>query len=129
MRNRTPCIFALMTAAGFFLLAGVTYATTTVTLDQPVHFLTAEGSDVVLDAGTYTIEAAEEWLLMVGNLTMTACGLIKPINKSTQPNLNNPLIKKDSATNADQDSEAEKTEAEKQYETEGIDSTDDDDPE
>ena len=66
---------------------------------------------------------------MVGNLTITACGLIKPINKSTQPNLNNPLIKKDSATHADQDSEAEKTEAEKQYETEGIDSTDDDDPE
>jgi hypothetical protein len=33
-----------------------------VTLDQPVHFTTAEGSDVVLDAGDYEVDAADEWL-------------------------------------------------------------------
>ena len=32
------------------------------TLDQPVHFTTAEGSDVVLDAGDYEVAAADEWL-------------------------------------------------------------------
>ncbi|MEQ8758072.1 MAG: hypothetical protein RID09_31755 [Coleofasciculus sp. G1-WW12-02] len=63
-------------------------------------------------------------LLIVGNLTMTACGLVKPINKSTQPEIENQLTEKDSATDTDQDAEAEK-----QYEAEGIDTIDDDDPE
>lgn len=68
-------------------------------------------------------------LLIVGNLTMTGCGLVKPINKSTQPEIKNQLTEKDSATDTDQDAEEEKTEAEKQYEAEGIDTIDDDDPE
>ena len=47
-----------------FLLLGTwtAVADTTFTLDQPVHFTTAEGSDVVLDTGAYTVEAADEWL-------------------------------------------------------------------
>jgi hypothetical protein len=45
-------------------LAGIqpAFADTTITLDQPVHFTTAEGSDVVLDAGDYEMDAADEWL-------------------------------------------------------------------
>jgi len=38
---------------------------TTIELDTPVHFLAAEGSDVVVQPGTYTIEAAEEWLRVI----------------------------------------------------------------
>jgi hypothetical protein len=38
------------------------FADTTVTLDQPVHFTNAEGSDVVLNAGEYAVEPAAEWL-------------------------------------------------------------------
>lgn len=38
------------------------FADTTVTLDQSVHFTNAEGSDVILEGGTYTLEAADEWL-------------------------------------------------------------------
>jgi hypothetical protein len=38
------------------------FANTTITLDQPDHFTTAEGSDVVLDAGDYDVVAADEWL-------------------------------------------------------------------
>jgi len=37
-------------------------ADTTIILEQPVHFTNAEGSDVVLDAKTYTVGAADEWL-------------------------------------------------------------------
>jgi uncharacterized protein YaiE (UPF0345 family) len=44
------------------LVSGAPFADTTVTLDQPVHFSTAEGSDVVLEAGSYSLEAADDWL-------------------------------------------------------------------
>ena len=65
MRNNIHIIFLAL--AGAFMawcLAGnqQALADSTVTLDQPVHFTTAEGSDVVLDAGSYTVNAAEDWL-------------------------------------------------------------------
>ncbi|MDH5575992.1 MAG: hypothetical protein OEY80_10945 [Nitrospirota bacterium] len=34
----------------------------TVTVEHPVHFLTADGSDVVIQPGSYLLEAAQEWL-------------------------------------------------------------------
>ncbi len=37
-------------------------AGTTVTLEQAGHFLTSDGSDVLIQPGTYIVEAAEEWL-------------------------------------------------------------------
>ena len=56
-------VFLALTSVGFFLLApSASLAKTTVTLDQPVHFTTAEGSDVVLDAGNYDVTATDEWL-------------------------------------------------------------------
>jgi hypothetical protein len=58
-------MFLLTTVAflSFFSLGtGRTLADTTITLDQPVHFTTAEGSDVVLDAGEYDVDAADAWL-------------------------------------------------------------------
>jgi len=65
MRIQKPIFFVAM--AGAFMawcLAGnqLALADTTVMLDQPVHFTTAEGSDVVLDAGSYVVEAVEDWL-------------------------------------------------------------------
>jgi hypothetical protein len=51
-----------MTASVICLVTEATYADTTVTLDQPVHFTTAEGSDVVLEAGDYSLEKADTWL-------------------------------------------------------------------
>ena len=54
-----------MALLSFFSLAlGVAYSDTTITLEQPVHFTTAEGSDVVLDAGSYAVEPAQEWIRM-----------------------------------------------------------------
>ncbi len=40
-------------------------ASTTVDFDQAVHFTTADGGDVVLGAGSYVVEPAEEWLRII----------------------------------------------------------------
>jgi len=37
----------------------------TVTLDQTIHFLATDGSDVVIPPGTYRIEETEEWLRVI----------------------------------------------------------------
>ena len=66
MRHPQPFVLSLFLALAsltFFLLvptAGL--AKTTVTLDQPVHFTTAEGSNVVLEAGEYEVDAADSWI-------------------------------------------------------------------
>ena len=38
---------------------------TTINIDRPIHFLAADGSDVVVRPGTYQLEVAEEWLRLV----------------------------------------------------------------
>jgi hypothetical protein len=61
-------IFLALASVTCFLSAPTaSLAKTTVTLDQPVHFTTAEGSDVVLDAGDYEVDAADEWLRVTPN--------------------------------------------------------------
>ena len=65
MRNPKQAMFIFTAVAILSLYAwgiGITFADTTVALEQPVHFTTAEGSDVVLNPGEYMIEPAEEWL-------------------------------------------------------------------
>lgn len=91
----------LLTAVAFLsffsLETGTTFADTTITLDQPVHFTTAEGSDVVLDAGDYAIEPADEWLrvipsdgqavgaiLLEAHLAKHAVSLTEPLALSVQ---------------------------------------------
>ena len=65
MRKPKPFIFSFMILAILSCLtlgAGATNADTTITLDQAVYFTSAEGSNVVLDAGDYKVESAEGWL-------------------------------------------------------------------
>jgi len=65
MRNNKHTLFvAIAGALMSWCLTGIqlALANTTITLNNPVHFTTAEGSDVVLDPGTYAVEAAEDWL-------------------------------------------------------------------
>ena len=45
--------------------AAITDPLTTIELDKPVHFLAPDGSDVRMDAGTYAIEPAEEWIRLM----------------------------------------------------------------
>lgn len=39
--------------------------TTTITLDQTVHFIGTDGSDVVATPGDYSVEATQEWLRLI----------------------------------------------------------------
>ena len=58
-------ILLMMTGALMgWCLAGLApaLADTTVTLEQPIHFLNAEGSDIVLDAGQYELASTDTWL-------------------------------------------------------------------
>ncbi|TFG60451.1 MAG: hypothetical protein E4H32_08620 [Nitrospirales bacterium] len=45
--------------------ASVPDETTTITLDQAVHFIGTDGSDVVANAGDYSVEAAQVWLRLI----------------------------------------------------------------
>ena len=64
--------FVLFITVGFFSFppqsqAALSDPLTTIELDTPVHFLAPDGSDLVVEAGTYAIEPAEEWIrLMAG---------------------------------------------------------------
>jgi hypothetical protein len=48
-----------------FAQASAPDETTTITLDQPVHFLSTDGSDVVAEPGNYSVEAAQKWLRLI----------------------------------------------------------------
>ena len=45
--------------------AALTDPLTTIELEKPVHFLAPDGSDLRVEAGTYTIEPAEEWIRLM----------------------------------------------------------------
>ena len=45
--------------------ASVPDETTTITLDQAVHFIGTDGSDVLANPGDYSVEAAQEWLRLI----------------------------------------------------------------
>jgi hypothetical protein len=65
MRKQTFPFLSVMAGSVMSFVALTTppaLANTTTILELPVHFTTAEGSNVVLDAGAYTVEAADEWL-------------------------------------------------------------------
>ncbi len=46
-------------------LATITDPLTSITIDKPIHFIGADGSSQVIPTGTYTVEAAEDWLRLV----------------------------------------------------------------
>jgi len=68
MRTQKQFIFSLMAFAILFVLTlakGTAYANTTITLEQAVHFMTPDGSDVVVGSGTYEVEGQGEGLRLV----------------------------------------------------------------
>jgi len=48
-----------------------------IVLDQKVHVLTADGSDLFLDEGTYQLETAEEWIRVIPDHNRTAAWLLE----------------------------------------------------
>ncbi len=70
MQSPKPSKFSFIyfTFLSIFLLSiGTTFASTTITVDRAVHVTTAEGSDLVLDVGDYTLKPAEEWIRIIPN--------------------------------------------------------------
>lgn len=67
MRTRTTARLAFIVMAlvsSLALVTGRALADTTLKLEQPTHFSTAEGEDVVLDAGSYAVETADGAMLV-----------------------------------------------------------------
>ena len=65
MLNQQSLNISVMTitlVSCFLLSISTTFASTTITVDRAVHVTTAEGSNLVLDAGDYVVEPAEEWI-------------------------------------------------------------------
>ena len=52
-----------MSTISLFVTTGI--ASTTIALERASHFLTTDGSNILIPPGTYTIEAAEEWLRLI----------------------------------------------------------------
>ncbi|MBE9125015.1 MULTISPECIES: hypothetical protein [unclassified Coleofasciculus] len=68
-------------------------------------------------------------LLMSGGFTLTACGQSRQEGESTEQDVNNQSVEQDQAEDADQKVSDPKTEKERKYEAEGVDTIEDDDPE
>lgn len=58
-------LVSILFQSGLPAQASVPDEATTITLDQPVHFLGTDGSDVVAEPGNYSVEAAQEWLRLI----------------------------------------------------------------
>ena len=61
---------------------------TTITLDQAVHFIGTDGSDVLAEPGEYTVEATQEWLRLIPGTERRDALLIE-----TQPGIHDVKVK------------------------------------
>lgn len=70
MRTQHSYLFSLMTVAlmSFFSIASeTTFADTTIMLGQAAHFTSADGSDVVVQPGTYELEGTDTEIRLIPN--------------------------------------------------------------
>jgi len=67
MGKQPPFVFLFISLAllNFLTANGSSFAATIITLEQPLHFLTVDGNDVLLQPGDYQVRAAEEWLQLI----------------------------------------------------------------
>lgn len=55
----------LLTVVTLLVVSATTLPAATVELAQAVHFIAPSGDDVVLEASTYTVEPAEQWIRLI----------------------------------------------------------------
>jgi hypothetical protein len=72
--------------------ASVPDETTTITLDQPVHFLGTDGSDVVANPGEYSVEAAEEWLRLIPGTGRRDALLVEAQRETHEVKVDIPIV-------------------------------------
>jgi hypothetical protein len=58
-------LIGIVLSVGFPAQATTPDEHTIISLDQPVHFLGTEGTDVVADPGNYSVETVEVWLRLI----------------------------------------------------------------
>lgn len=75
-------LLGIVLSMGFPAQAMTPDAPTIISLDQPVHFLGTDGSDVVAAPGDYSVETAEEWLRLIPG-TQRREALLLEANKGT----------------------------------------------
>ena len=61
-----------------------------ITLERSIHFLAPDGSDVLVPPGTYTLEAAEEWLRLIPGERHNAY-LLEAEPSSHEENIKEPM--------------------------------------
>ena len=61
----TLCLFLFVLSLPSTSNASVLDPLTSITFDQPVHFLAPDGSDVLIQPGKYSVERGEEWIRLI----------------------------------------------------------------
>ncbi|MGD9850889.1 MAG: hypothetical protein AB7T38_06465 [Nitrospirales bacterium] len=69
-----PFLLVFQMCMAFF--PWISWASTSITFEKSIHVTTAEGSDVVLEAGSYLVEPTEEWLRVIPNGGKTVDALL-----------------------------------------------------
>ena len=64
-KRQLTFIFFLLSCLALSAHAALNDPLTTIKLDTPVHFLAPDGSDLLIEAGTYSVEPAEEWIRVI----------------------------------------------------------------
>ncbi len=64
---------------------------TTITLERPVHFLTPDGSDVVVGPGTYEVEATQEWIRLIPDERRNAV-LLEALPTTHEEVISSPIV-------------------------------------
>jgi len=83
-------------------LASVPDETTTITLDQAVHFIGTDGSDVVANPGDYSVEAAQEWLRLIPGTERREALLIEAQPGTHEVKVEIPIVISTSGTEPDE---------------------------
>ena len=76
--------------------------TTTITLDQAVHFTGTDGSDAVADPGDYSVEAAQEWLRLIPGAERRDALLIEAQPGTHEVKVEIPIVISTSGTEPDE---------------------------
>jgi len=82
--------------------ASVPDETTTIMLDQAVHFIGTDGSDVVANAGDYSVEAAEKWLRLIPGTERRDALLIEAQPGTHEVKVEIPIVISTSGTEPDE---------------------------
>ena len=82
--------------------ASVPDETTTITLDQAVHFIGTDGSDAVADPGDYSVEAAQEWLRLIPGTERRNALLIEAQPGTHEVKVEIPIVISTSGTEPDE---------------------------